>query len=188
MLRVLRVSPPSPSGLLQHLLVLVLAHLLAPLLDYRAQSISLITWGARPGCPRTQKRRLRVRGAKARVISRRGSRRRMIPQAAAATFRPTLLPMYFTDAHEELRLHIRKFLTTEVQPHLEEWEEKTFPDSIFKRFGELGEPLEDGVWECLLLPLLEVRLDLGGQELPDMEPELFVSVREVHREGGRAKG
>src|SRR5713226_5913016 len=46
--------------------------------------------------------------------------------------------MYFTDAHEELRLHIRKFLTTEVQPHLEEWEEKTFPDSIFKRFGELG--------------------------------------------------
>src|SRR6202163_2301776 len=46
--------------------------------------------------------------------------------------------MYFTDAHEELRLHIRKFLTTEVQPHLEEWEETTFPDSIFKRFGELG--------------------------------------------------
>jgi len=46
--------------------------------------------------------------------------------------------MYFTDAHEELRLHIRKFLDKEVKPHLEEWEEKTFPDSIFKRFGELG--------------------------------------------------
>src|SRR3954471_724571 len=46
--------------------------------------------------------------------------------------------MYFTDAHEELRLHIRKFLEKEVQPHLEEWEEKTFPDSIFERFGELG--------------------------------------------------
>jgi alkylation response protein AidB-like acyl-CoA dehydrogenase len=46
--------------------------------------------------------------------------------------------MYFTDAHEELRLHIRKFLEKEVQPHLEEWEERTFPDSIFKRFGELG--------------------------------------------------
>src|SRR6266852_906046 len=46
--------------------------------------------------------------------------------------------MYFTDAHEELRLHIRKFLTAEVQPHLEEWEETTFPDSIFNRFGELG--------------------------------------------------
>jgi citronellyl-CoA dehydrogenase len=48
------------------------------------------------------------------------------------------MPMYFTDAHEELRLHIRKFLEKEVQPHTEEWEETTFPDSIFKRFGELG--------------------------------------------------
>jgi citronellyl-CoA dehydrogenase len=46
--------------------------------------------------------------------------------------------MYFTDAHEELRLHIRRFLEKEVQPHLEEWEEKTFPDSIMQRFGELG--------------------------------------------------
>src|SRR2546423_7042587 len=46
--------------------------------------------------------------------------------------------MYFTDAHEELRLHVRKFLEKEVQPHLDEWEETTFPDSIFKRFGELG--------------------------------------------------
>ena len=46
--------------------------------------------------------------------------------------------MFFTDAHEELRLHIRKFLEKEVQPHLEEWEETTFPDAIFRRFGELG--------------------------------------------------
>src|SRR2546427_10975617 len=46
--------------------------------------------------------------------------------------------MYFTDAHEELRQHIRRFLEKEVQPHLEEWEETTFPDSIFERFGELG--------------------------------------------------
>src|SRR5215471_15298332 len=46
--------------------------------------------------------------------------------------------MYFSDAHEELRLHIRKFLEREVQPHLEEWEEKTFPSEIFRRFGELG--------------------------------------------------
>ena len=46
--------------------------------------------------------------------------------------------MYFTDAHEELRLHIRKFLEKEVKPHLEAWEARTFPDSIFKRFGELG--------------------------------------------------
>ena len=46
--------------------------------------------------------------------------------------------MYFTDAHEELRLQIRRFLEKEVQPHLEEWEEKTFPSSIFERLGELG--------------------------------------------------
>src|SRR5256885_12918586 len=46
--------------------------------------------------------------------------------------------MYFTDAPEDLRLPIRRFLEKEVQPHLEEWEEKTFPDSIFKRLGELG--------------------------------------------------
>ena len=46
--------------------------------------------------------------------------------------------MYFTDAHEELRLDIRRFLEKEVKPHLEEWEERTFPDAIFKRFGELG--------------------------------------------------
>jgi len=46
--------------------------------------------------------------------------------------------MYFSDAHEELRLDISKFLEKEVKPHLEEWEEKTFPDSIFKRLGELG--------------------------------------------------
>ncbi|MBO0687445.1 MAG: acyl-CoA dehydrogenase family protein, partial [Candidatus Dormibacteraeota bacterium] len=47
-------------------------------------------------------------------------------------------PAYFTDAHEELREHIRRFLQREVAPHLEEWEETTFPDSIMKRFGELG--------------------------------------------------
>lgn len=46
--------------------------------------------------------------------------------------------MHFTDAHEELRLHIRRFLDREVVPYLEEWEETTFPDSIVRRFGELG--------------------------------------------------
>jgi acyl-CoA dehydrogenase len=47
-------------------------------------------------------------------------------------------PAYFTDAHEELRLHIRRFLEKEVVPHLEAWEDTLFPDSIMKRFGELG--------------------------------------------------
>src|SRR6202140_3560627 len=69
--------------------------------------------------------------------ARRGARESYRKLAAA---RPSLNSpsMYFTDAHEELRLHIRRFLEKEVQPHLEEWEEKTFPDSIFRRFGELG--------------------------------------------------
>src|SRR6202171_4210139 len=67
----------------------------------------------------------------------------------AASSEPKLTPMYFSDAHEELRLHISKFLEKEVRPHLEEWEERTFPDAIFKRFGELGflglrYPPEDG--------------------------------------------
>src|SRR5206468_2694805 len=52
--------------------------------------------------------------------------------------------MYFTDAHEELRLHIRKFLAKEVQPHLEEREEKTFPDSIFQPRGGGGGPHRSG--------------------------------------------
>jgi alkylation response protein AidB-like acyl-CoA dehydrogenase len=46
--------------------------------------------------------------------------------------------MYFTDAHGELRLTIKRFLEKEVQPHLSEWEETLFPDSIMKRFGEMG--------------------------------------------------
>ena len=46
--------------------------------------------------------------------------------------------MQFSDANEELRLHVRRFLEREVVPHLDEWEETTFPDSIMKRFGELG--------------------------------------------------
>src|SRR5260221_8051480 len=47
-------------------------------------------------------------------------------------------PAFFTDAHDELREHVRRFLEREVAPHLEEWEESGFPDSIFKRMGELG--------------------------------------------------
>src|SRR5438067_1045884 len=46
--------------------------------------------------------------------------------------------MDFPDGHEGLAMHIRRVLEKEVQPHLEEWEEKTFPDAIFERLGELG--------------------------------------------------
>src|SRR5215216_1431661 len=44
----------------------------------------------------------------------------------------------FTEEHDQLRESIRAFVTKELAPHSEEWEETTFPDSIFRRMGELG--------------------------------------------------
>jgi alkylation response protein AidB-like acyl-CoA dehydrogenase len=44
----------------------------------------------------------------------------------------------FTDEHEQLRESIRAFVTKELTPHAMEWEETTFPDSVFHRMGELG--------------------------------------------------
>src|SRR5829696_4233220 len=44
----------------------------------------------------------------------------------------------FTEEHHQLRESIRAFVTKELAPHAEEWEETTFPDSVFARMGELG--------------------------------------------------
>ncbi len=44
----------------------------------------------------------------------------------------------FTDEHEQLRESIRNFAIKELAPHADEWEETTFPDSVFRRMGELG--------------------------------------------------
>ncbi len=44
----------------------------------------------------------------------------------------------FTDEHDELRASIRSFVEKELAPHADEWEETTFPDSVFTRMGELG--------------------------------------------------
>jgi alkylation response protein AidB-like acyl-CoA dehydrogenase len=44
----------------------------------------------------------------------------------------------FTDEHEQLRESIHRFVIKELQPHAEEWEETTFPDSVLARMGELG--------------------------------------------------
>src|SRR3954465_6248597 len=44
----------------------------------------------------------------------------------------------FTDEHDQLRESIRAFALKELAPHAEEWEETTFPDSVFHRMGELG--------------------------------------------------
>ena len=45
----------------------------------------------------------------------------------------------FTPEHDELRVSVRRFVDTEVRPHVEEWEAAGyFPDSVFRRCGELG--------------------------------------------------
>jgi alkylation response protein AidB-like acyl-CoA dehydrogenase len=44
----------------------------------------------------------------------------------------------FTEEHDRLRESIRAFVTKELAPHAAEWEESTFPDSVFRRMGELG--------------------------------------------------
>jgi alkylation response protein AidB-like acyl-CoA dehydrogenase len=44
----------------------------------------------------------------------------------------------FNDEHELLRESIHSFVTRELAPHAEEWEETTFPDWVFRRMGELG--------------------------------------------------
>ncbi|MGN6371873.1 MAG: acyl-CoA dehydrogenase family protein [Solirubrobacteraceae bacterium] len=44
----------------------------------------------------------------------------------------------FTDEHEALRESIRSFVLKELTPHAEEWEQTTFPNSVFTRMGELG--------------------------------------------------
>ena len=44
----------------------------------------------------------------------------------------------FTDEHEQLRESIHRFVVAELAPHALEWERDTFPDSVFRRMGELG--------------------------------------------------
>jgi alkylation response protein AidB-like acyl-CoA dehydrogenase len=55
---------------------------------------------------------------------------------AAATRRP--LPP-FGDEHEQLREAIRRFVATELRPHVNEWEDaEWFPNEVFTRMAELG--------------------------------------------------
>jgi acyl-CoA dehydrogenase len=45
----------------------------------------------------------------------------------------------FTDEHEALRESIRRFVTSELQPHAQEWEDaRWFPNTVFTRMAELG--------------------------------------------------
>ena len=45
----------------------------------------------------------------------------------------------FTPEHDELRASVRRFVESELRPHVDEWEEAGFfPDDVFRRCGELG--------------------------------------------------
>ncbi len=45
----------------------------------------------------------------------------------------------FTDEHEQLREAIRRFVATELRPHVGEWEDaQWFPNEVFTRMAELG--------------------------------------------------
>jgi alkylation response protein AidB-like acyl-CoA dehydrogenase len=47
--------------------------------------------------------------------------------------------MPFTAEHDALRETIRDFVAKELRPHADEWEQaEYFPDSVFRRMGELG--------------------------------------------------
>src|SRR5258707_3165211 len=68
------------------------------------------------------------------------------PPQMAATAESVLKPDFnasrkhfiFNDEHEQLRESITNFAVKELAPHADEWEETTFPDSVFSRMGELG--------------------------------------------------
>src|SRR4030081_3410371 len=53
-------------------------------------------------------------------------------------FQATRKHFIFNDEHDQLRESITKFAVKELAPHADEWEETTFPDSVFRRMGELG--------------------------------------------------
>jgi alkylation response protein AidB-like acyl-CoA dehydrogenase len=44
----------------------------------------------------------------------------------------------FNEEHDALRASIRAFVDREIVPHVADWEENTFPDSIVRRMGDLG--------------------------------------------------
>jgi alkylation response protein AidB-like acyl-CoA dehydrogenase len=45
----------------------------------------------------------------------------------------------FTPEHDELRASVRRFVDTELRPHVDDWEDAgLFPDEVFRRAGELG--------------------------------------------------
>ncbi len=61
-----------------------------------------------------------------------------MPRAIKDTGARAPLPP-FSDQHEELRESVRRFVSSEIAPHVDDWEEaREFPRELFKRCGELG--------------------------------------------------
>jgi len=49
------------------------------------------------------------------------------------------IPPPFSEEHEELRETVRRFVQTEIAPHVDEWEQaREFPRELYNRCGELG--------------------------------------------------
>ncbi|MDD5711869.1 MAG: acyl-CoA dehydrogenase family protein [Smithellaceae bacterium] len=47
--------------------------------------------------------------------------------------------MYFTETHEAFRESVKRFIDKDVNPRMDEWEEKTVPlHDLFKKMGDLG--------------------------------------------------
>ncbi|HVN72706.1 MAG TPA: acyl-CoA dehydrogenase family protein [Desulfomonilia bacterium] len=47
--------------------------------------------------------------------------------------------MYFDETHEAFRESVRRFIDKEINPYIDEWEEKTVPlHDLFKKMGDLG--------------------------------------------------
>jgi len=47
--------------------------------------------------------------------------------------------MYFNETHDAFRASIKKFVDKQINPHMDEWEEKTAPlHDLFKKMGDLG--------------------------------------------------
>ncbi|HEX3561961.1 MAG TPA: acyl-CoA dehydrogenase family protein, partial [Solirubrobacterales bacterium] len=45
----------------------------------------------------------------------------------------------FGEEHEELRESVRRFVSKEIAPHVDEWDEaREFPRELYARCGELG--------------------------------------------------
>ncbi len=77
----------------------------------------------------------------------------------------------FTEEHEELRATVSRFVSNEIAPHVDEWEEaRLFPRELYNRCGELG---------FLGLKFPEEIGGQGGTHLDDA-----VWVEELSRSGG----